>query len=195
MYVERPSEWTDWTSFGNVTTGIHGHIVVLRQDGNFSQTHEDIALGVVYTLNVTLVAQTAGRLQVGGTAVRIEFANANGDCKLGAALGASDGARYVDVPFEDGAMFSTAAQLRCDAVAFYPTRLRALERGTNQYGLGTVNNFSSYTSDGFEVYDVPEPPPDLVAVSPPLLASAALVISAIACGGPHYPKCRIPSEK
>ena len=27
------------------------------------------------------------------------------------------------------------------------------------------------------------------------LASAALVISAIACGGPHYPKCRIPSEK
>ena len=39
VYVERPSEWTDWTSFGNVTTGIHGHIVVLRQDGNFSQTH------------------------------------------------------------------------------------------------------------------------------------------------------------
>ena len=27
------------------------------------------------------------------------------------------------------------------------------------------------------------------------LASAALVISAITCGGPHYPKCRIPSEK
>ena len=113
--------------------------------------------------------------EVGGTAVRIEFANANGDCKLGAALGASDGASFVDVPFEDGAMFSTAAQLRCDAVAYESTRLRAHERGTNQYGLGSVNNFSSYTSDGFEVYDVPEPPPDLVAVSPPLLASAALV--------------------
>ena len=36
VYVERPSEWTDWTSFGNVTTGIHGHIVVLRQDGKDS---------------------------------------------------------------------------------------------------------------------------------------------------------------
>ena len=72
-------------------------------------------------------------------------------------------------------MFSTAAQLRCDAVAYEPTRLRARERGTNQYGLGSVNNFSSYTSDGFEVYDVPDPPSDLVAVSPPLLASAAIL--------------------
>ena len=61
VYEERPSEWTEWTAFGNVTVGIRGSIVVRRQDGNYSQIYEDAQVGVVYTLNVTLVAQSAAR--------------------------------------------------------------------------------------------------------------------------------------
>ena len=80
VYEERPSEWTEWTAFGNVTVGIRGSIVVRRQDGNYSQIYEDAQVGVVYTLNVTLVAQSAGRVQVGGTTVRLQFASTHGNC-------------------------------------------------------------------------------------------------------------------
>ena len=90
VYEERPSEWTEWTAFGNVTVGIRGSIVVRRQDGNYSQIYEDAQVGVVYTLNVTLVAQSAGRVQVGGTTVRLQFASTHGNCVLGASLGEGD---------------------------------------------------------------------------------------------------------
>ena len=175
VYEERPSEWTEWTAFGNVTVGIRGSIVVRRQDGNYSQIYEDAQVGVVYTLNVTLVAQSAGRVQVGGTTVRLQFASTHGNCVLGASLGASGGDSVLDVPFDEGVMSSTAAQMRCDSVAYEATRLQAQERGINHRGLPSVNNFSSYLSNGFEAYDVPSAPRDLIAASPATLTSAAFL--------------------
>ena len=81
----------------------------------------------------------------------------------------------LDVPFDEGVMSSTAAQMRCDSVAYEATRLQAQERGINHRGLPSVNNFSSYLSNGFEAYDVPSAPRDLIAASPAALTSAAFL--------------------
>ena len=65
--------------------------------------------------------------------------------------------------------------MRCDSVAYEATRVQAQERGINHRGLPSVNNFSSYLSNGFEAYDVPSAPRDLIAASPAALTSAAFL--------------------
>lgn len=144
-----------------------------------------------FGIRSTLVLSSASDAQVGGTTVRLGFSNDEGTCVLGGAstaegalasgTSATGGATTLDVWFAPRAMFSTSAEMRCDAVATSATRLRAFElasfggggRAGSVDGARSVNNFTEYVSEGFEVYAVPDAPTGLAANSLAWLGSAA----------------------